>query len=134
MRLPDGYTDWKTINVAHTHPDQYGGTFSLKDINQFRVHQPLSTSAVANEGTYRLTPISGERHRWVNFEKAYTNEFRDIYENELDKLNEKCVKRGYPKTEEEDNMIRINVASRMHKWLSSNSSNYGFTYIFRKAV
>ena len=133
LPLPEGHKNWRKINVAHTHPDEYGGTFSPVDINAFRKHRPLSTSAVANEGTYTLAPMHGKKTRWVDFQNAYNNEYVSSMETELDRLDEICRKRGYPRTEEEDNRIRNQVTESMHSWLANSAKDYGFSYKFRKS-
>lgn len=133
MPLPKGYKNWRNINVAHTHPNEYGGTFSPADIVAFRKHRPLSTSAVANEGTYSIAPISNTKNRWVDFQSAYDTKYATAINHYLDELNEICMKRGAPPTLKERKKVDEQIAKVMNIWLGENAQNFGFRYSFKKA-
>lgn len=128
--LPNGYNNWKQLRVAHTHPEEFGGTFSVKDITEFNKIRALSTSAVANEGTYTIGQIEGIRHNWVNLTKKYEQQYVEAHNRLFDELESACINRGIPATREELDTIRENIANEMHEWLKSNSEKYGFYYTF----
>lgn len=128
--LPNGYNNWKQLRVAHTHPEEFGGTFSVKDITEFNKIRALSTSAVANEGTYTIGQIEGTRHNWVNLTKKYEQQYVEAHNRLFDELESACINRGIPATREELDTIRENIANEMHEWLKSNSEKYGFYYTF----
>ena len=129
--LPNGYNNWKRLRVAHTHPEEFGGTFSVKDITEFRKTRPISTSAVANEGIYTIEQIEGKRHYWVNFEKAYEKHYSKVRNALLDELEKKCEDRGTPATKHEYNKLRVETANDLSKWLDENSERYGFRYALK---
>lgn len=129
--LPSGYNNWKQLRVAHTHPEEFGGTFSVKDITEFRKTRPISTSAVANEGIYTIEQIEGKRHYWVNFEKAYEKHYSKVRNALLDELEKKCEDRGTPATKHEYNKLRVETANDLSKWLDENSERYGFRYALK---
>lgn len=128
--LPNGYNNWKQLRVAHTHPEEFGGTFSVKDITEFNKIRALSTSAVANEGTYTIGQIEGTRHNWVNLTKKYEQQYVEAHNRLFDELESACINRGIPATREDLDTIRENIANEMHEWLKSNSEKYGFYYTF----
>ncbi len=128
--LPNGYNNWKQLRVAHTHPEEFGGTFSVKDITEFRKARPISTSAVANEGIYTIEQIEGKRHNWVNLAKKYEQQYAETHNRLFDELESVCMDRGIPATREELDTIRKNIANEVHEWLKSNSEKYGFYYTF----
>ncbi len=133
MPLPEGYNNWSRLNVAHTHPNEYGGTFSLPDVTAFRECRPLSTSAVANEGTYTLAAIQGKKNRWVDFQNAFDSKYTSVTNHYLDELNRVCMKRGSHATHDEKKKVGEQVSRVMDRWLDENSKDYGFRYSFKKA-
>ena len=128
--LPNGYNNWKQLRVAHTHPEEFGGTFSVKDITEFNKIRALSTSDVANEGTYTIGQIEGTRHNLVNLTKKYEQQYVEAHNRLFDELESACINRGIPATREDLDTIRENIANEMHEWLKSNSEKYGFYYTF----
>lgn len=131
--LPNGYNNWKRLRVAHTHPEEFGGTFSVKDITEFRKTRPISTSAVANEGIYTIEQIEGKRHYWVNLAKEYEQQYAEAHNRLFDELESVCMNREIPATRKELDTIRENIANEVHEWLKSNSEKYGFYYTFISA-
>jgi len=129
--LPEGYTNWRSLQVAHTHPDEYGGTFSSIDISSFVENRPLSTRAICSEGTYILAPNpSAQRRRWVVFSRNFDKEFVSTYNKLADDLAAECLERGTPATYEERRELRNKTAVHMDSWLAEAAEGYGFSYEF----
>lgn len=106
---PNGYK-WSDLSFAHTHPDEYGGTFSLSDVFFLADSGILGLHAVCREGTYSLIPNQKTKPR--TFVKAYEDAFFDA----LDKYGKDL----------------ISIRRFMHSWLLDNSSKYGFKYSFKR--
>lgn len=105
---PSGYK-WSELSFAHTHPDEYGGTFSLSDVFFLADSGILGLHAVCREGTYSLIPSKKTKPR--TFVKAY----EDAYFDALNKYGSDLV----------------SIRHFMHSWLLENSSGYGFRYSFK---
>lgn len=127
--LPEGHKNWHSLRVAHTHTQDYGGTFSLTDVVDFNRNRPISTSVIANEGNYMLEQIGGKRHAWVNLTKAYESYYAERYNFHYDTLENQCLRRGLPSTDREREIARNNIAKDMHDWFKKHAKHYGFKYI-----
>lgn len=96
---------WDELHFAHTHPNEYGGTFSMDDIYFFCDSGALSLRAVCNEGTYLIERGDGAKPR--SFMRAYDKAF----------IEASAEVAG-----------RRELAERIHGWLSENAKLYGFRY------
>lgn len=107
--LPSGYK-WSDVSVAHTHPDGYGGTFSLSDVFFAADSGVRALYAVCREGTYSLAPGAKTKPR------KFVRDYEDAYFDALDEFggDVEAVRRA------------------MHSWLSDNAAEYGFAYGFEE--
>lgn len=96
--------------VAHTHPDEYGGTFSVDDMYFLTDSGIRGLYAVCNEGTYSLSP--GPKGKPRSLMRAYDAAYLDA----LDKHGSDLVA----------------IRKTLHGWLSENASSYGFSYVFKE--
>ncbi|WP_277071548.1 phage minor capsid protein [Slackia exigua] len=107
--LPKGRS-WRDVYVAHTHPDEYGGTFSVDDMYFLTDSGIRGLYAVCNEGTYSLSP--GPKGKPRSLMRAYDAAYLDA----LDKHGSDLVA----------------IRKTLHGWLSKNASSYGFSYVFKE--
>lgn len=103
---------WNQLEVAHTHPDSYGGTFSMQDIYFVTDSGVHALYAVCREGTYAIAP--GQKPKARSFM------------NEYDKAYQTSVKESFGSADRTDRVRRD-----MHAWLSENAGDYGFDYTFK---
>lgn len=109
--LPKGYK-WSEVSVAHTHPDAYGGTFSVKDMYFVTDSRVTSLHAVCREGTYSIAP--GARPKAKSLMRAYDRAYQAAIAESVGNADRTSF-----------------VRRKIHSWLSENAKNYGFSYTFR---
>lgn len=140
LSLPKGYK-WEDLQVTHTHPYEYGGTFSTGENGQGDIYHLthanlISHTAICHEGTYYIERT--ENSKPMEFYKAARAaeikadaEAFDIVYDWAEKEG-KTPFNGFPQSEL-DEMHRKKKAELMHKWFSENAKIYGYTYSFTAA-
>lgn len=140
LSLPKGYK-WEDLQVTHTHPYEYGGTFSTGENGQGDIYHLthanlISHTAICHEGTYHIERT--ENSKPMEFYKAArTAEIKadaeafDIVYDWAEKEG-KTPFNGFPQSKL-DEMQRKKKAELMHKWFSENAKIYGYTYSFTAA-
>lgn len=140
LSLPKGYK-WEDLRVTHTHPYEYGGTFSTGENGQGDIYHLthanlISHTAICHEGTYHIERT--ENSKPMEFYKAARAaeikadaEAFDIVYDWAEKEG-KTPFNGFPQSEL-DEMQRKKKAELMHKWFSENAKIYGYTYLFTAA-
>lgn len=140
LSLPKGYK-WEDLQVTHTHPYEYGGTFSTGengrgDIYHLTHANLISHTAICHEGTYHIERT--ENSKPMEFYKAARAaeikadaEAFDIVYDWAEKEG-KTPFNGFPQSKL-DEMQRKKKAELMHKWFSENAKIYGYTYSFTAA-
>lgn len=138
--LPEGYK-WEDLQATHTHPYEYGGTFSTGedrkgDIYHLTHANLISHTAICNEGTYHIERT--EDSKPMEFYdaaraaelKAEEDAFNIVYD--WAEKEGKTPFNGFPQSELNE-MQRKKKAELMHKWFSENAKIYGYTYSFTAA-
>ena len=138
--LPEGYK-WEDLQVTHTHPHEYGGTFSTGgdgtgDIYHLTHANLISHTAVCHEGTYHIERT--ENSKPMEFYdaaraaelKAEEDAFDIVYD--WAEKERKTPFNGFPQSKLNE-MQREEKAKLMHKWFSENAKIYGYTYSFTEA-
>ena len=140
LSLPKGYK-WEDLRVTHTHPYEYGGTFSTGENGQGDIYHLthanlISHTAICHEGTYHIERT--ENSKPMEFYKAARAaeikadaEAFDIVYDWAEKEG-KTPFNGFPQSEL-DEMHRKKKAELMHEWFSENAKIYGYTYSFTAA-
>lgn len=140
LSLPKGYK-WEDLQVTHTHPYEYGGTFSTGENGQGDIYHLthanlISHTAICHEGTYHIERT--ENSKPMEFYKAARAaeikadaEAFDIVYDWAEKEG-KTPFNGFPQSKL-DEMQRKKKAELMHKWFSENAKIYGYTYSFTAA-
>ena len=140
LSLPKGYK-WEDLQVTHTHPYKYGGTFSTGENGQGDIYHLthanlISHTAICHEGTYHIERT--ENSKPIEFYKAARAaeikadaEAFDIVYDWAEKEG-KTPFNGFPQSEL-DEMHRKKKAELMHKWFLENAKIYGYTYSFTAA-
>lgn len=138
--LPEGYK-WEDLQATHTHPHEYGGTFSTGadgtgDIYHLTHANLISHTAICHEGTYHIERT--ENSKPMEFYdaaraaelKAEEDAFDIVYD--WAEKERKTPFNGFPQSKLNE-MQREEKAKLMHKWFSENASIYGYTYSFTAA-
>ena len=138
--LPEGYK-WEDLQVTHTHPHEYGGTFSTGedgtgDIYHLTHANLISHTAICHEGTYHIERT--ENSKPMEFYdaaraaeiKADADAFDIVYD--WAEKEGKTPFNGFPQSKLNE-MQREEKAKLMHKWFSENAKIYGYTYSFTEA-
>lgn len=138
--LPEGYK-WEDLQATHTHPHEYGGTFSTGadgtgDIYHLTHANLISHTAICHEGTYHIERT--ENSKPMEFYdaaraaelKAEEDAFDIVYD--WSEKERKTPFNGFPQSKLNE-MQREEKAKLMHKWFSENASIYGYTYSFTAA-
>ena len=138
--LPEGYK-WEDLQATHTHPYEYGGTFSTGedrkgDIYHLTHANLISHTAICHEGTYHIERT--EDSKPMEFYdaaraaelKAEEDAFNIVYD--WAEKEGKTPFNGFPQSELNE-MQRKKKAELMHKWFSENAKIYGYTYSFTAA-
>lgn len=140
LSLPKGYK-WEDLQVTHTHPYEYGGTFSTGENGQGDIYHLthanlISHTAICHEGTYHIERT--ENSKPMEFYKAARAaeikadaEAFDIVYDWAEKEG-KTPFNGFPQSEL-DEMHRKKKAELMHEWFLENAKIYGYTYSFTAA-
>ena len=140
LSLPKGYK-WEDLQVTHTHPYEYGGTFSTGENGQGDIYHLthanlISHTAICHEGTYHIERT--ENSKPMEFYKAARAaeikadaEAFDIVYDWAEKEG-KTPFNGFPQNEL-DEMQRKKKAELMHEWFLENAKIYGYTYSFTAA-
>ena len=135
--LPKGYT-WEELQIIHTHPYKYGGTFSTGadghgDIYHLTNANLISHTAVCHEGVYRI--VRTETARPEEFYEAARkaelrihDESREVVYDQAEREG-KTPYNGFPQSKL-DEIHRVKMAEMMHEWLSENARIYGYRYWF----
>ena len=138
--LPEGYK-WEDLQATHTHPHEYGGTFSTGadgtgDIYHLTHANLISHTAICHEGTYHIERT--ENSKPMEFYdaaraaelKAEEDAFDIVYD--WAEREGKTPFNGFPQSKLNE-MQREEKAKLMHKWFSENANIYGYTYSFTAA-
>lgn len=138
--LPEGYK-WEDLQATHTHPYEYGGTFSTGedrkgDIYHLTHANLISHTAICHEGTYHIERT--EDSKPMEFYdaaraaelKAEEDAFNIVYD--WAEKEGKTPFNGFPQSELNEKQ-RKKKAELMHKWFSENAKIYGYTYSFTAA-
>lgn len=138
--LPEGYK-WEDLQATHTHPYEYGGTFSTGedrkgDIYHLTHANLISHTAICHEGTYHIERT--EDSKPMEFYdaaraaelKAEEDAFNIVYD--WAEKEGKTPFNGFPQSKLNE-MQREEKAKLMHKWFSENAKIYGYTYSFTAA-
>lgn len=140
LSLPKGYK-WEDLQVTHTHPYEYGGTFSTGENGQGDIYHLthanlISHTAICHEGTYHIERT--ENSKPMEFYKAARAaeikadaEAFDIVYDWAEKEG-RTPFNGFPQSKLNE-MQREEKAKLMHKWFSENAKIYGYTYSFTAA-
>lgn len=135
--LPKGYT-WEELQIIHTHPYKYGGTFSTGadghgDIYHLTNANLISHTAVCHEGVYHI--VRTETARPEEFYEAARkaelrihDESREVVYDQAEREG-KTPYNGFPQSKL-DEIHRVKMAEMMHEWLSENARIYGYRYWF----
>lgn len=140
LSLPKGYK-WEDLQVTHTHPYEYGGTFSTGENGQGDIYHLthanlISHTAICHEGTYHIErtedskPIEFYKAARAAEIKADAEAFDIVYD--WAEKEGKTPFNGFPQSKL-DEMQRKKKAELMHKWFSENAKIYGYTYSFTAA-
>lgn len=140
LSLPKGYK-WEDLQVTHTHPYEYGGTFSTGENGQGDIYHLthanlISHTAICHEGTYHIErtedskPMEFYAAARAAEIKADAEAFDIVYD--WAEKEGKTPFNGFPQNEL-DEMQRKKKAELMHKWFSENAKIYGYTYSFTAA-
>lgn len=140
LSLPKGYK-WEDLQVTHTHPYEYGGTFSTGENGQGDIYHLthanlISHTAICHEGTYYIErtenskPMEFYKAARAAEIKADADAFDIVYD--WAEKEGKTPFNGFPQSEL-DEMHRKKKAELMHKWFSENAKLYGYTYSFTAA-
>lgn len=138
--LPEGYK-WEDLQATHTHPHEYGGTFSTGadgtgDIYHLTHANLISHTAICHEGTYYIERT--ENSKPMEFYDAARAAELKAEEDAFDIVYDWAEKEGktpfngFPQSKLNE-MQREEKAKLMHKWFSENASIYGYTYSFTAA-
>lgn len=138
--LPEGYK-WEDLQATHTHPHEYGGTFSTGadgtgDIYHLTHANLISHTAICHEGTYHIERTDNSKPMEF-YDAARAAELKaeedafDIVYDWAEKEG-KTPFNGFPQSKLNE-MQREEKAKLMHKWFSENASIYGYTYSFTAA-
>ena len=138
--LPEGYK-WEDLQATHTHPYEYGGTFSTGedgtgDIYHLTHANLISHTAICHEGTYHIErtkdskPMEFYDAARAAELKAEEDAFNIVYD--WAEKEGKTPFNGFPQSELNE-MQRKKKAELMHKWFSENAKIYGYTYSFTAA-
>lgn len=138
--LPEGYK-WEDLQATHTHPHEYGGTFSTGadgtgDIYHLTHANLISHTAICHEGTYHIERT--ENSKPMEFYDAARAAELKAEEDAFDIVYDWAEKEGktpfngFPQSKLNE-MQREEKAKLMHKWFSENASIYGYTYSFTAA-
>lgn len=136
--LPKGYV-WEELQIIHTHPYEYGGTFSTGadghgDIYHLTSANLISHTAVCHEGIYRI--VRTEAARPEEFYKAareaeiYAEEKASITVTDDLVAEGKTIFNGKVTYGEMLELERIKKAELMHEWFLLNAKIYGYRYSF----
>ncbi len=140
LSLPKGYK-WEDLRVTHTHPYEYGGTFSTGENGQGDIYHLthanlISHTAICHEGTYHIErtedskPMEFYAAARAAEIKADAEAFDIVYD--WAEKEGKTPFNGFPQSKL-DEMQRKKKAELMHKWFSENAKIYGYTYSFTAA-
>lgn len=140
LSLPKGYK-WEDLRVTHTHPYEYGGTFSTGENGQGDIYHLthanlISHTAICHEGTYHIErtenskPMEFYKAARAAEIKADADAFDIVYD--WAEKEGKTPFNGFPQSKL-DEMQRKKKAELMHKWFSENAKIYGYTYSFTAA-
>lgn len=138
--LPEGYK-WEDLQATHTHPHEYGGTFSTGadgtgDIYHLTHANLISHTAICHEGTYHIERT--ENSKPMEFYDAARAAELKAEEDAFDIVYDWAEKEGktpfngFPQSKLNE-MQREEKAKLMHKWFSENAKIYGYTYSFTAA-
>ena len=138
--LPEGYK-WEDLQATHTHPYEYGGTFSTGedrkgDIYHLTHANLISHTAICHEGTYHIERT--ENSKPMEFYDAARAAELKAEEDAFDIVYDWAEKEGktpfngFPQSKLNE-MQREEKAKLMHKWFSENANIYGYTYSFTAA-
>lgn len=138
ITLPDGY-EWEDLQVFHTHPFKFGGTFSVGkdtsgDIRHVTAENLIGDTAVCNEGAYYIRRTESSRPK--AFYKAAREAELSIDEEASDLITNKLIDKGITlyngqiTYSDYYELIRIKKAEMMHEWFSKNAKIYGYEYWF----
>lgn len=138
ITLPDGY-EWEDLQVFHTHPFKFGGTFSVGkdtsgDIRHVTAENLIGDTAVCNEGAYYIRRTESSRPK--AFYKAAREAELSIDEEASDLITNKLIDKGITlyngqiTYSDYYELIRIKKAEMMHEWFSKNAKMYGYEYWF----
>lgn len=138
--LPEGYK-WEDLQATHTHPHEYGGTFSTGadgtgDIYHLTHANLISHTAICHEGTYHIERT--ENSKPMEFYDAARAAELKAEEDAFDIVYDWAEKEGktpfngFPQSKLNE-MQREEKAKLMHKWFSENANIYGYTYSFTAA-
>lgn len=136
--LPKGYV-WEELQIIHTHPYEYGGTFSTGadghgDIYHLTSANLISHTAVCYEGIYRI--VRTEAARPEEFYKAareaeiHAEEKASITVTDDLVAEGKTIFNGKVTYGEMLELERIKKAELMHEWFLLNAKIYGYRYSF----
>lgn len=136
--LPKGYV-WEELQIIHTHPYEYGGTFSTGadghgDIYHLTSANLISHTAVCHEGIYRI--VRTEAARPEEFYKAareaeiHAEEKASITVTDDLVTEGRTIFNGKVTYGEMLELERIKKAELMHEWFSLNAKIYGYRYSF----
>lgn len=140
LSLPEGYK-WEDLQVTHTHPYEYGGTFSTGENRQGDIYHLthanlISHTAICHEGTYHIerTENSKPMEFYAAARAAEIKADADAFDIVYDWAEKegKTPFNGFPQSEL-DEMQRKKKAELMHEWFSKNAKIYGYTYSFTAA-
>lgn len=138
--LPEGYK-WEDLQATHTHPHEYGGTFSTGadgtgDIYHLTHANLISHTAICHEGTYHIerTKDSKPMEFYDAARAAELKAEEDAFDIVYDWAEKegKTPFNGFPQSKLNE-MQREEKAKLMHKWFSENANIYGYTYSFTEA-
>ena len=140
LSLPKGYK-WEDLQVTHTHPYEYGGTFSTGENGQGDIYHLthanlISHTAICHEGTYHIErtenskPMEFYKAARAAEIKADADAFDIVYD--WAEKEGKTPFNGFPQSEL-DEMHRKKKAELMHEWFLENAKIYGYTYSFTAA-
>lgn len=138
--LPEGYK-WEDLQATHTHPHEYGGTFSTGENGQGDIYHLthanlISHTAICHEGTYHIerTEDSKPMEFYDAARAAEIKAEEDAFDIVYDWAEKegKTPFNGFPQSKLNE-MQREEKAKLMHKWFSENAKIYGYTYSFTAA-
>lgn len=134
--VPDGF-QWRNKRASHTHPGDFGGTFSPEDIFHLTDGDLLSYDASCTEGTY-VIERSGDPGRETReaLYKDFSARADHSSENRYFEVLERFMGSGLDPygddAESFESEVKRLVSGDLDAWLRENAVKYSYEYKFLK--